>query len=402
MALKHIIHPTYREDYIMTNFHPTSPASMGVTMKPPAAIRAPLLFLAAGLLLCMLFISRPVAAGPTTTSDEFVRGYAAAILQRDFQITAESLRVKAGVIYIHGLEASDVVDNRIKTSLAAIDGVREVVVTREGEDVAQTDKPEITPEVNVFLPRDLLFSSLLADPRWPHFSVSYQQHLNSDRLENVGSANFGETFSIYRFGGPWGSLMEVGLHAGVFSIFDLAADSHDLVNADYFVALPLSLKKNNFSAMARIFHQSSHLGDEFLLSDRTQQRINLSYEGFDTLLSYHLPFGFRLYGGGGYLFDRDPSDLEPWIAQGGMEFSSPEAWWDGALRPVAAVDLQSREENDWRADVSLRAGVQFENPEFLSRKLKLMFEYYKGRSPNGQFFIRDVEEYFGIGLHFFL
>ena len=379
---------------------PTSLIAKELTLKLGFAIRSLSLFLAAGMLLCML-LARPVAAADST-SDEFIRGYATATLQRDFQITAESLKVQSGVIYIHGLEASDVIDDRIKTSLSTIEGVRKVVVTREGQAVAQAEPPEFTPEVNVFLPRDLLFNSLLADPRWPHFSASYQHHFNNDHLEQIGSATFGETFSIYRFGGPWGSLMETGLHAGVFSIFNLDAESHDLVNADYFVALPLSLKKNNFSAMARIFHQSSHLGDEFLLSDRTQQRINLSYEGIDTLLSYHLPFGFRLYGGGGYLFDRDPPDLKPWIAQSGLEFNSHNAWWNGALRPIAAIDVQSREESDWQADVSLRAGFQFENPDFLSRKLKLMFEYYKGRSPNGQFYIRDVEEFFGIGLHFFL
>lgn len=36
-------------------------------------------------------------------------------------------------------------------------------------------KADITTEVNVFLPRDLLFKSLLVDPRWPHLSASYQQ-----------------------------------------------------------------------------------------------------------------------------------------------------------------------------------------------------------------------------------
>jgi hypothetical protein len=355
-------------------------------------------FLIIGLL--MFGLAGPAAAtGPV--SDEFISGYATAILQRDFQISAEFLKVQYGVIYIQGLEASDTVNDRIKTSLAAIDGVRKVVVTREGEVAAHTEKLEITPEVNVFLPRDLLFSSLLADPRWPHFSASYQHHANSD-LEQVGSATFGETFSIYRFAGPWNSLMEIGLHAGVFSIFDLAAESHDLVNADYLVAIPLSFKKNNFSAMSRLFHQSSHLGDEFLLRENADERINFSYEGLDTLLSYNFPFGFRLYGGGGYLFDRIPDDLQPWIAQGGLEFNSPGAWWSGALRPVAAIDIQSREASDWDTDVSLRAGVQLENPDFLSRKLKIMLEYYKGSSPNGQFYIRDEEEYFGIGFHFFL
>jgi len=354
----------------------------------------------AGLLLTSLFLPRSAAAaGPT--SDQFISGYATAVLKRDFQISAELLQVQHGVIYIQGLEASDTVSDKIKTSLSSIEGVRKVVFTKERQDVARGEKSEITTEVNVFLPRDLLFSSLLADPRWPHFSASYQQHSAND-LENVGSATFGETFSIYRFAGPWNSQMEVGLQAGVFSIFDLASDSHDLVNADYLVAIPLSFKKNNFSAMAKIFHQSSHLGDEYVLRGNSDERINFSYEGLDTLLSYNFPLGFRLYGGGGYLFDRTPSELDPWIAQGGVEFNSPVAWMDGALRPIAAVDIQSREANDWNTDVSLRAGVQLENPDFLSRKLKIMLEYYKGSSPNGQFYTRDDEEYFGIGLHFFI
>jgi hypothetical protein len=225
--------------------------------------------------------------------------------------------------------------------------------------------------------------------------------MQNDQLDGVGSATFGETFSFYRFAGPWTSQMEVGLQAGVFSIFDMNSDSHDLVNADYFVAVPISFKKDNFSAMSRIFHQSSHLGDEYLLSGQSGERVNLSYEGVDLLLSYNLPWGFRLYGGGGYLFHREPSDLEPGIAQSGLEFRSPEAWWGGALRPVAAVDLQYHEENDWDANVSVRAGFQFENPDFISRKLQILLEYYDGSSPNGQFYARDNVEYIGLGFHFF-
>lgn len=385
-------------DSLSTNlpYHrPRSPAvriaSVFTSIRRPAG---------AGLFAILSLAGAPLFA-TAPPSDEFLGGYATAILERDFQITAEYLTVRQGIVYIQGLQSSDTVNDRIRTSLAAIDGIRKVVITRKGEVTAATEQPAITPEVNVFLPRDLLFASLLADPRWPHFSASYQHHHNN-QLDKVGSATFGETFSIYRFAGPWQSLMEVGLHAGVFSIFDLAAESHDLVNADYLVAIPLSLKKNNFSMMSRIFHQSSHLGDEYLLRGQQEQRINFSYEGVDTILSYAFPFGFRLYGGGGYLFDRIPADLEPWIAQGGLEFTSPGAWWNGALRPIAAIDVQSREASDWDRDVSVRAGVQLENPDFLSRKLKIMVEYYHGSSPNGQFYIRDEEEYLGIGLHFFL
>ena len=351
--------------------------------------------------LLLLAFAFPGIAGATPASDEYIRGYATAILKRDFQVTAETVRVQSGVVYIRGLEASDVVRDRMKTSLSGIEGVNQVVVVKAGDPEIAGNPSEITTEVNVFLPRDLLFKSLLADPRWPHFSASYQQYMQNNQLEGVGSATFGETFSIYRFGGPWKSQMEAGLQAGVFSIFDMDADSHDLVNADYFVAVPLSIKKDNFSAMARLFHQSSHLGDEYLLGGKSGERVNLSYEGVDLLLSYNLPYGFRIYGGGGYLFDRDPDDLEPGIAQTGLEFRSSVAWWGGALRPVAAVDLQYHEENDWDANVSLRGGFQLENPDFLSRKLQILVEYYNGSSPNGQFYARDNVEYVGLGFHFF-
>ncbi|AGF77566.1 Protein of unknown function (DUF1207) [Desulfocapsa sulfexigens DSM 10523] len=352
-----------------------------------------------GLLFLVIFF--PCSSGAAPASDEFIRGYAAAILQRDFQITVEKLNVQSGVIYIRGLEAPDEVRDRMKSSLSSIEGVSQVFVVEDGKITPTDGKSDIATEVNVFLPRDLLFKSLLADPRWPHFSVSYQQYQQNSQLERVGSTSFGETFSFYRFGGPWNSQMEVGLQAGVFSIFDMDADSLDLVNADYYVAIPLSLKKDNFSAMARIFHQSSHLGDEYLLSGQAQERINLSYEGFGTLLSYNFPLGFRIYGGGGYLFDRDPSDLRPWLAQSGLEFRSSEAWLGGALRPIVALDLQNFEEGDWDTNVSLRAGVQLENPVFLSRKLQILIEYYNGSSPNGQFYARDPVEFIGLGFHFF-
>jgi len=350
------------------------------------------------LLLLAVLLSRVASATPP--SDEFIRGYAMALMQRDFKITEASLKVRDGIIYIQGLNASDADQDRIQSSLSSIEGVKQVEFSKGEKLSSSEEQPEITPRVNVFLPRGLLFKPLLADPRWPQFSASYQRYLRNSRLASVGSATFGESFSIYRFGGPVSSQMEVGIQAGVFSIFDLDAESLDLVNADYFVAVPLSFRKDNFSALARVFHQSSHLGDEFLLRGQTRERINLSYEGFDTILSYALPLGFRIYGGGGYLFDLDPSDLKPWLTQTGLEFRSPHTWRNGSLRPVAAIDIQNREESNWDTDVSARAGVQLENPDFLSRKLQILIEYYNGSSPNGQFYIEDIES-IGIGLHFF-
>jgi hypothetical protein len=195
--------------------------------------------------------------------------------------------------------------------------------------------------------------------------------------------------------------MELGIQAGVFAIFDLDSESLDMINADYRVGIPSTVKKGNFTNLTRIFHQSSHLGDEFLLRGQTDERINLSYEAVNSLFSYDLPAGFRLYGGGGYIFHKEPSGLDPWSTQAGLAFRSPKLWLKGSLRPVAGIDVQNREESNWDTDVSVRTGIQFENPDFMSRKLQLLFEYYNGKSPNGQFYESNIE-FFGLGLHFFL
>jgi hypothetical protein len=64
------------------------------------------------------------------------------------------------------------------------------------------------------------------------------------------------------------------------------------------------------------------------------------------------------------------------------------------------VDIQNRQESNWDTDISSRAGVQFENPNFQGRKMLFLLEYYHGKSPHGQFYESNIE-HFGAGLHFF-
>ena len=167
------------------------------------------------------------------------------------------------------------------------------------------------------------------------------------------------------------------------------------------VGVPVSYRLGNFSAQLRIFHQSSHLGDEFLLRNPGVERINLSYEAVDVKASYEIGGWLRVYGGAGYLIRRDPSDLKPWLTQAGLEMRSPRAFLAGTVRPVAGVDLQQREQNNWSTDVSVRAGVQLEKLTIVDRKLQILLEYFNGHSPNGQFF-REKIEYIGLGLHLYL
>lgn len=81
-----------------------------------------------------------------------------------------------------------------------------------------------------------------------------------------GSVSFGETIPFYRANiGQSIVQWEVGLQAGIFSDFNLGASSTDLINTDFIGGIYTSVRAGNASAFARIYHQSSHLGDEFLL-----------------------------------------------------------------------------------------------------------------------------------------
>jgi hypothetical protein len=147
-----------------------------------------------------------------------------------------------------------------------------------------------------------------------------------------------------------------------------------------------------------LYHQSSHLGDEFLLRDEPE-RLNLAFESLELILSQAIG-PFRVYAGGETLFNRDPDDLDPLLAHAGAELRvGPK----GRRSLVAAADVKSSEQQDWKPAWSGRAGVEFgwgRDPEHPPRVLRLLFELYNGPSPYGQVY-REQIRYWGCGLHLF-
>jgi hypothetical protein len=350
----------------------------------------------------MLWSAPAVVVAAPAPEDPYLAGYAGAVLEREFKVTRRAVTVDNAVLTLDGAQLAGADRVAVVKTLSNLPGVVRVEV-REATGRAPAVVPDVAPAAvsalpTGFLPAGHLFQPFLADPRWPHFSASYRYYLNDPDLKHVSAVSFGETIPLIRGNAFADSQWEAGIQAGVFALFQMDAPSKDLVNADYFASLFGTWRRGPFSALGRIFHQSSHLGDELLLRTRLE-RINLTYESVDLKLAYDLPLGLRVYGGGGYLFDQEPANLKPWAVQGGVEFRSPWTIAAGHVRPVLAVDLQSREENRWNLDVSVRGGIQFENVRVLERNLQLLVEYFHGNSPDGQFYKQRVD-YLGLGAHF--
>ena len=372
------------------------------------------LIYAAIILFCLFSIAK--AAIP---DDSYIAGYAAGVLKSHLNIEIPSLAVTNGVISVPANDLDIEDRTSVLQLLSEVPGVTAVeLLEAAGKPTTvsstatsmpdETNRPEaISTEESVLYPTGLLptghlFKPLLADPRWAHFSAAYRNYIgrNVDGNHN-GSVSFGETIPFYRANfGQTTIQWEAGLQATVFSDFNLGAESSDLINSDFIASAYSSMRMGQFSTFARIYHQSSHLGDEFLLRTRTDlERINLSYEGIDLRLSYELPYGVRVYGGGGGIFHKEPSSLKPWSVQYGIEFRSPWRMDFAAIRPIMAVDIKNHEQTNWSADVSARAGIQFENFQTFGRRLQFLLEYFNGSSPTGQFYTNKVE-YLGIGAHY--
>ena len=344
-------------------------------------------------------------------SDQYIEGYIQSLFTHGYIIPKEAVQVHSGVVYIDRQkingQSPDLLMEKVKQVSSSIEGVQRIEL-KNNQNYQESNKSlhdhsntSGSTEIDGALPQHSLFEPLIADPKWPRFSLAYHYYLKDRMPKHAFSPNFGASFGLYRAEAKnleW----EIGVQAGLFALMDIGKTPSALINADYFVGLPLSYSSGSWSGLIRLYHISSHLGDEFMLTPegKKTERINLSYEGIDMLFSYH--FGnTRVYGGGGYIIHKEPSYYKPLKIQGGAEYYSGTTFLNGRLRPIGGIDIKAEEHGKWIPGISCKAGVQLENSSLISSKVQLMLEFYSGKSIHGQFY-KDSVKYIGVGLHAFL
>lgn len=251
----------------------------------------------------------------------------------------------------------------------------------------------------VALPQGDLFAPLIADPKEPQFFMNVRSVTPEGQgSSTIAAVGFGETFGLYRNPGQReGDGLQVNIAGGLFAQFNLDTPSSDLINADYVIGLPVTYRSGANALRLRVYHQSSHLGDEFLLSPGAPPRQNLSYEALELLGSRDWR-PFRVYAGGEYLFHREPEELEPAGLHGGAEYRSEDPLF-GTTHLVGGLDVKAWEQHDWEPSASLSFGLELDSPAMNGRRVRLLFEIYDGFAPYGQFYDQEIT-YFGFGLSF--
>lgn len=238
----------------------------------------------------------------------------------------------------------------------------------------------------------ILFRPLAADPRQVTYSAGWR--FNDQVLcKNVIPVSFGDTCALYRLYNvwPWCGQLQIEIEGALWAVFCPLSESSPLVNADYYVAIPITYAIPRWSFRLRGFHISSHLGDEFMLQHPSFHRKNPSAEYLDFYVSHDLTDEIRVYSGLGYIVAQDPSyRFHRFYAETGFELRLYRFGFVDACEriygtPIYAADLRYRGDFKRHMDMTYIVGYEWGKLYGQEKRLRIYLEYHDGYSLEGQF-----------------
>ncbi len=254
------------------------------------------------------------------------------------------------------------------------------------------------------LPQSILYPTQLANPRQVVFACGVR--LNDSVAGQVSTPiTFGMQFPVYR----WVNMdlfsktgdLQLDIEGAVFGIFNQTARDNTLINTEYYIAIPVTFASNKWAHRVRLFHVSSHLGDEYLKTHKHVKRVNKSYEAIDYSVSYFVTKGVRVFIGPGVILHSDSEmSLKPLYVEYGMDVH-----FDKQIRkelygqPFLSVYFENAQDTNWNINATFAVGYELGRVEKLGRKARLTLEYHTGFSEEGQF-SRKRNAYVQFGLSY--
>lgn len=254
----------------------------------------------------------------------------------------------------------------------------------------------------------VLFRPFIADPRQVCYSAGWRFN---DRVltKNVIPVSFADTIQFYRWHNvwPWCGDLQIELEGCVWAVFDPLHDSSPLIDADYYVGVPITYSTGDWQFRLRGYHISTHIGDEYLMNHGYHnsahpgsefystksdfQRVNPSAEYLDFYVSNDFTQDIRFYGGVGFIVHQDESfRLKRFFGALGTEVRLRElGFMDCCQRiygtPFFAAHLRFNNNYKRHVDMTYALGYEFGKTYGLERRLRFQMEYHDGYSPDGQF-----------------
>lgn len=340
-------------------------------------------------------------------SASYLEGYIQALIDANYHELNVLVYVdKRQTVHLYNLPK----DPRIRQSIIAfVLDLPEVTDVRPGKLTPKicerlADKQPIRRVKGIWFPEStLLFQPLIANPRDPVYSVAYRW---GDKVlaKSQIAVSMGDIFPIFRWFDVLSGDLQIDIAACVWANFDMSPLVHphgewaELVTTDYLLSIPLTYAIDRWSFRLRVYHISSHLGDEFMCNKPCVKRVNPSFEAIDFYTSYQVTSGLRIYIGPGIIINSDNTyPLKTFYFGYGLE------WRFAGLRynyhrlygtPFFAIDVQQWQAVHFRPSPTIQLGYEWSKLQGAGRKIRIFGEYHNGYS-EGQFF-KCITEYFAI------
>jgi hypothetical protein len=248
--------------------------------------------------------------------------------------------------------------------------------------------------VETVLPDGDPFAPPIAGAGEPRISLGYVRTRRSGTAAASGDGPRDFTAGVVSAGAVFGlwaraldcDTVQVSLLGGVFAQFHMDDPSQSLINSDFLIGGQMTHRRGPVSARLRVYHQSSHLGDEFLLRNPRVTRVNFGFQAVDGLVSFDRDV-WRVYAGGGaHFFSHD--NLSPGVLRAGVEVSQRPT---RGRRPrlVGALDVTAHQALDWRRATSGAGGLEWSGSSN-TRRLRALVVVFSGPTPWGQFFDEEM------------
>lgn len=334
--------------------------------------------------------------------DEYFEGYLQSLVDMHYHEYRVVVLVKERNVWLANIPKNAMLAKSIKTFLKDVPGVKRVsVIDGVPPDVMKRREKYVNRPIicGIWFPQTtVLFQPMIADPRQVIYSIGYR---GSDEIvgKKAIPVSLGDDFPIFRWLDVWRwhGDFQISIEAGIWSVFDLDP-KHDtcggtaLFNTDYYVGIPLTYAVNKWAYRFRVYHISSHLGDEFLCNHIGFKRKNPSFEATDFFFSYQAFDFLRFYGGPGLILHSDNTfPMRHCYFEYGFEAS----FWGYKMyyhklygNFFLATYWRNWQLNDFSLDGTYVFGYEWSKLQGVGRKIRLFGEYHHGFSCEGQFMNR--------------
>ena len=250
-----------------------------------------------------------------------------------------------------------------------------------------------------FLPEKRIYPSVFLDPlECQMMGGSYLLNRKGSSQSLYSTVNMGFARPVLAKHGEKIS-WELNFGVAMFSQFDLIKKRDDsylagLLNTDFKISADYAISENDNILRLRIFHISSHLGDDYMQrhADTLVNDKSVNYEQADVTYMRKFRHGY-IYAGAGMIYTKYVFRERFSIQAGGlMNFRET-----GSVNLFTGADVKLLEENSFSPDIRAAFGINF------NRKtvplMRIWAEYYSGRLPYSTIDYGRVN-WFGLAMSF--